>query len=52
MLDIDRSEQVLDGEVLDADEPACVALVPVTQPVHRPPKLARSRGPTRPSSPI
>jgi hypothetical protein len=33
MLDNDRSDQVMDGEVLDADAPACVALVPVTQPV-------------------
>jgi hypothetical protein len=38
MLDVDRSEQVLDGEVLDADEPRCVALVPVTQSVHWTPK--------------
>jgi hypothetical protein len=29
MLDVDRSEQALDGEVLDADEPGCVELVPV-----------------------
>jgi hypothetical protein len=33
MLDIDRSEQPLDGEVLGADESGCVALVPVTQSV-------------------
>jgi hypothetical protein len=33
MLDSDRSEQIMDGEVLDADAPACVALVPVTQTV-------------------
>jgi hypothetical protein len=33
MLEVDRSEQVLDGEVLDADQPGCVALVPVTQSV-------------------
>ena len=38
MLDVDRSEQVLDGEVLDADEGGCVALVPVTQSVHWTPK--------------
>ena len=38
MLDVDRSEQVLDGEVLDADQPGCVALVPVTQSVHWTPK--------------
>jgi hypothetical protein len=38
MLDVDRSEQALDGEVLDADEPGCVALVPVTQSVRWLPK--------------
>jgi hypothetical protein len=40
MLDIDRSEQVLDGEILDAGEPGCVELVPVTQTVWRTSKLA------------
>jgi hypothetical protein len=34
MLDTERSEDILDGEVLDADGPACVELVPVTQTVH------------------
>ena len=34
MLDTERSENILDGEVLDADGSACVALVPVTQTVH------------------
>jgi hypothetical protein len=34
MFDTDRSEQIMDGEVLDAEAPACVALVPVTQTVH------------------
>jgi hypothetical protein len=43
MLDTDRSEQVLDGEVLDADEPGCVALVPVTQPVQWSRKSASAR---------
>jgi hypothetical protein len=38
MLDTDRSEQMMDGEVLNgevlaADAPACVELVPVTQSV-------------------
>jgi hypothetical protein len=28
MLDIDRSEQAMDGEILSADVPGCVALVP------------------------
>ena len=34
MLDTERSEDILDGEVLGADAPACVALVPVTQTVY------------------
>jgi len=34
MFDTDRSEDVVDGEVLDAGAPACVALVPVAQTVH------------------
>ena len=34
MLDIDRSEEILEGEVLAGDEPACVELVPVTRSVH------------------
>jgi len=33
MLETDRSEAILDGEILDADAPACVELVPVTQTV-------------------
>ena len=43
MLDTDRSEQVLDGEVLDADGLGCVALVPVTQPVQWSRKSATAR---------
>ena len=44
MLDIDRSEEVLQGDVLTDDEPACVELVPVTQSVRwsRKPSMARS----------
>ncbi len=38
MLDVERSEQALDGEVLDADEPGCVELVPVTPSVRWMPK--------------
>ena len=38
MLDVDRSEQALDGEVLGADEPGCVELVPVTPSVRWMPK--------------
>lgn len=33
MLDTERSEDIVDVEVSDADAPTCVALVPVTQPV-------------------
>jgi hypothetical protein len=38
MLDVEGSEQALDGEVLGADEPGCVELVPVTQSVRWVPK--------------
>ena len=34
MLDIDRSDEILDGEFVNLDEPSCTALVPVTQSVH------------------
>ena len=40
MLDIDRSEEILDGEFVNVDEPACVELVPVTQSVNWAPKPA------------
>ena len=43
MLDIDRSEQVLDGEILDAEGTDCVELVPVTPTVRWAPKLAMAR---------
>jgi hypothetical protein len=33
MFDTDRSDDILDGEVLDAESSPCVALVPVAQPV-------------------
>jgi hypothetical protein len=33
MLDADRPEEILDGEFVNLDEPACVELVPVTQSV-------------------
>jgi hypothetical protein len=33
MLDIDRSDEILDGEFVNLDEPACAELVPVTQSV-------------------
>ena len=43
MLDIDRSEEILDGEFVEADEPPCVELVPVSQAVQWSPKLAVPR---------
>ena len=43
MLDTDRSEDILDGEILDADAPACVELVPVTQTVRWSTKSAVAR---------
>ena len=43
MVGNDRSEEILDGEFVNADEPACVELVPVTQTVHWSPKSAVPR---------
>jgi hypothetical protein len=43
MFDAERSEDILDVEVLDADEPGCVALVPVTQSVQWSRKSATAR---------
>jgi hypothetical protein len=43
MLDIDRSEQVLDGEVLTGAGPASVELVPVTVSGHWLPKQPLNR---------
>jgi hypothetical protein len=43
MLETDRSEAILDGEILDADAPACVELVPVTQTVRWSTKSAVAR---------
>jgi hypothetical protein len=43
MLGIDRSEEILDGEFVNADEPACVELVPVAQTVHWSPRSAVPR---------
>ena len=45
MLDIDRSEEILEGEFVNADEPACVELVPVTH-VHWSSKPAPRPDPT------
>jgi hypothetical protein len=43
MLGTERSEDILDGEVLDADVPACVELVPVIQTVQLSPKPVLAR---------
>jgi hypothetical protein len=43
MLDIDRSEQILDGEILDAAAPGCVELMPLASSVRRSSKAAPSR---------
>jgi hypothetical protein len=43
MLDTERSEDILDGEILDAGAPACVELVPVSQSVHWSPKPSMAR---------
>ena len=43
MLGTDRSDIILDGEVLGADEPGCVELVPVTQTVQWSRKSAAAR---------
>jgi hypothetical protein len=46
MLDMDRSDEILDGEFVNLDEPACTELVPVTQSVHRLPRPAPRPDPT------
>ena len=43
MLDTDRSENILDGEIFGAARSACVELVPVTQSVHWSWKSATAR---------
>jgi hypothetical protein len=43
MLDIDRSEEILDGEFVDTDEPASMELVPVAQSVRWAPRQASPR---------
>jgi hypothetical protein len=43
MFDTERSEDILDVEVVDADELGCVALVPVTQSVQWSRKSATAR---------
>lgn len=46
MLEIDRSDEILEGEFVDLDEPACAELVPVTRSVRLPPRLAPRPDPT------
>ena len=47
MLEIDRSDEILEGEFVDLDEPACTELVPVIQSVrHWSPRLAPRPAPT------
>lgn len=46
MLKFDRSEQILDGEFVDLDEPVRAELVPVTQSVHWSPRPAPRPDPT------
>jgi hypothetical protein len=46
MLEIDRSDEILEGEFVDLDEPACTELMPVTRPVRLSPKLAPRPSPT------
>jgi hypothetical protein len=46
MLGIDRSDEILEGEFVDIDEPPCVALVPLTQSVHWSPRAAARPDPT------
>jgi hypothetical protein len=46
MLGIDRSEDILDGDIVHDDAPACVELVPVTASVH----WSSKRSPARPDA--
>jgi hypothetical protein len=47
MLDIDRSDEILDGEFVNLDEPAHTELVPVTQSVSwSPPRRVPRPDPT------
>jgi hypothetical protein len=48
MLGIDRSEDILDGEIVDDDALASVDLVPVTASV----RWSRKRNPARPDAPF
>jgi hypothetical protein len=46
MLDIDRSDEILEGEFVNLDEPAHAELVPVTQSVAWSPRRAPRPDPT------
>ena len=46
MLNKDRSDEILDGEFVDLDEPAHGELVPLTQSLHVSPRLAPRPDPT------
>ena len=46
MLDIDRSDEILDGEFVNLDEPVRAELVPVTQSVHWSARSAPRPNPT------
>jgi hypothetical protein len=46
MLDVDQSDEILDGEFVSLDEPACAELVPVTQSVRWSPRPAPRPDPT------
>jgi hypothetical protein len=46
MLGIDRSDEILEGEFVDIDEPPCAALVPLTRSVHWSPRAAARPDPT------
>ena len=46
MLDIDRPDEILDGEFVNLDEPAGTEIVPVIQAVHWSPRQAPRPDPT------
>jgi hypothetical protein len=46
MLEIDRSDEILEGEFVDLDEPACAELVPATQSVRLSPRPVPRPDPT------
>jgi hypothetical protein len=46
MLDTDRPDEILDGEFVNLDEPACTEVVPVTESVRWSPRPAPRPDPT------